>query len=336
LRQAVFEAAHAAEWEAFEKFLDGAKSSGPPQGGGAPPFEPSEFPARYRRVCQALALAADRQYSPELVDRLNRLALRGHSLLYRNRRRESQQVLEFVLGGFAALVRREWRLVAAAALLFFGPLLALIAVLQAFPEFVHYLLEPEQIASFHNMYDPANPHLGMRTADTSLMMFGFYIWNNVRIGFQTFAGGLAAGVGTIWFLASNGVIIGAVAGYLTQVGYARSFWSFAAGHSAPELLAIVLAGAAGLRLGLAIIAPGNATRRAALVAAAKPAVRLMYGAALMFFLAAFVEAFWSPYTAVPLEAKLGVGVAGWAAFLLYFVFAGRPGKARAEGARAAR
>jgi uncharacterized membrane protein SpoIIM required for sporulation len=319
LRQAAFEAGHGEEWQALERFLDGAKPAA---------FPPQEFPARYRRLCQSLALAADRQYSPELVDRLNRLALRGHGVLYRNRRRESQRVLEFVLGGFAALVRREWRLVVAAAIVFFGPLLGLIALLQVFPEFVHYLLEPEQIASFHRMYDPSNPRLGMRSADTSLGMFGFYIWNNVRIGFQTFAGGLAAGVGSLWFLAANGVIIGAVAGYLTEVGYGRTFWSFVAGHSAPELLAIVLSGTAGLRLGLAIIAPGKRSRRAALVAAARPAVRLVYGAALMFFFAAFVEAFWSPYTGVPLELKVGTGLAIWLAFLLYFVLAGR---ARATG-----
>jgi uncharacterized membrane protein SpoIIM required for sporulation len=178
------------------------------------------------------------------------------------------------------------------------------------------------------MYDPGNARLGMRGADTNLYMFGFYIWNNVRIGFQTFAGGLLAGVGSLWFLASNGVMIGAVAGYLTQVGFGRTFWSFVAGHSAPELLAIVLSGAAGLRLGMAVIAPGNASRRAALVAAAKPAVRLMYGAALMFMLAAVIEAFWSPNTVVPFEAKLAVGVALWTAFLLYFAFAGTARAAR--------
>jgi uncharacterized membrane protein SpoIIM required for sporulation len=319
MRQAAFEAAHAAQWQAFERFLDGEKP---------PPFARPEMPARYRRVCQALALATDRQYSPELVDRLNRLALRGHGLLYRNRRRESQQVLGFLLGGFPALVRREWRLVAVAALLLFGPLIGLIAVLQAFPEFVYYLLEPGQIASFHAMYDPARRSLGMGPSDTGLLMFGYYIWNNVRIGFQTFAGGLLAGVGTLWFLASNGVIMGAVAGYLTEVGFGRSFWSFVPAHSAPELLAVVITGAAGLRFGLAIIAPGNATRRAALVAAAKPAVRLMYGAALMFFLAAVIEAFWSPSNSVPFEAKVGIGLAVWAAFLLYFLFAGRARAAR--------
>ena len=317
MRQAPFEAAHAREWDAFERFLD-----------GKPAFDPAEMPERYRRLCQSLALAADRHYSPTLVDRLNHLALRGHHALYASRRRQSQRVVEFVLAGFPALVRSEWRLVAAASLLFFGPLIALIAVLQTFPGFVHYLLTPEQIASFHEMYDPAARRMGMREADTSLLMFGFYIWNNVRIGFQTFAGGLAFGVGSLWFLASNGVVLGAVAGYLTHAGYAQTFWSFVAGHSSWELVAIALSGAAGLRLGLAVIAPGNQTRRAALVAAARPAVRLMYGAALLFLVAAFIEAFWSPLTQVAFEVKIGAGLAGWALLLAYFAFAGR---ARAAG-----
>ena len=317
MRQRAFEAAHAAQWNELEAFLDGKTA-----------FDAAELPQRYRRLCQALALAADRQYSPELVDRLNRLALRGHHLLYQNRRRQSGRVLEFVVAGFPQLVRREWRLVLASAILFLGPLGALIGLLQLFPEFVHYLLAPEQIARFHAMYDPANRRVGMVEADHSLFMFAYYIWNNVRIGFQTFAGGLLAGVGTVWFLAANGVIIGAVAGYLTQVGYSETFWSFVAGHSSLELLAIVLAGAAGFRLGLAVIAPGSLTRRSALVAAAKPAVRMMYGAALMFGAAAFVEAFWSPLTEIPFFWKVSVGISGWVLLLFYFAFAGRARAAR--------
>jgi uncharacterized membrane protein SpoIIM required for sporulation len=319
MRQAPFEATHVKEWQEFELFLDGKK---------ALPFEPAQMPERYRRICYALALAQDRRYSPDLVDRLNRLALRGHHLLYENRRRQTGRVVGFLLGGFPRLVRAEWRVVAAAGLLFFGPLALLVGALQVHPEFVHYLLAPEQIAQFHAMYDPGNKRLGMREADGSLQMFGFYIWNNVRIGFQTFAGGLAFGVGSVWFLGANGVIIGAVAGYLTQVGYGETFWSFVAGHSSPELLAIVISGAAGLRLGLALVSPGGVSRKSALMAAAKPAVRLMYGAALMFMFAAFVEAFWSPITDLPLQVKVGVGLAGWALALAYFVLAGRGHAAR--------
>jgi uncharacterized membrane protein SpoIIM required for sporulation len=317
MRQTPFEAAHTREWDEFEAFLE-----------GKPAFDAADLPQRYRRVCQSLALAADRQYSPALVDRLNRLALRGHHLLYENRRRETQRALEFVAAAFPALVRREWRLVLAASLLFFGPLVGLAAVLQAFPEFVHYLLRPEQIAGMHEMYDPASRRLGMREADTHLMMFGFYVWNNVGIGFQTFAGGLLAGVGSVWFLGSNGIVLGAVAGYLTQIGYIETFWSFVAGHSSWELIAIALSGAAGLRLGLAVIAPGRLTRKAALVAAARPAMQIMYGAALLFFVAAFVEAFWSPLTGVPFRVKIAAGIAGWVLLVSYFAFAGRARAAR--------
>jgi uncharacterized membrane protein SpoIIM required for sporulation len=317
MKQAPFEASHAQEWNEFEAFLEQKKS-----------FDPAEMPARFRRICQSLALAAERRYSADLVDRLNRLALRGHHALYANRRRESQQVLEFMLAGFPRLVRQEWRLVAAATLLFFGPLLGLIALLQQFPDFAHYLLAPEQIANYHEMYDPANKRLGMREADTSVLMFGFYIWNNVRIGFQTFAGGMLAGVGSAWFLGANGVIIGAVAGYLTQAGFGETFWSFVAGHSSLELIAIVLSGAAGFKLGLAVIAPGNSSRKSALIAAAKPAVRIMYGAAVMFFAAAFVEAFWSPLTEIPYPVKISAGIAGWVVLLAYLAFAGRARAAR--------
>ncbi len=79
---------------------------------------------------------------------------------------------------------------------------------------------------------------------------------------------------------------------------------------------------------MAVISPGNTSRRAALVAAAKPAVRLMYGAAMMFLAAAFVEAFWSPITELGFQVKIGAGIAGWVILLAYFLLAGRGRAAR--------
>ncbi len=191
------------------------------------------------------------------------------------------------------------------------------------PDFVYYLMPPEALAKFQEMYNPGNRRHGMRDADDNVAMFGFYIWNNVKIGFQTFAGGIAFGLGSIFYLVSNGVLIGATAGYITQVGYGTPFWSFVSGHSAMELVAIVISGAAGLRLGGALVAPGQRSRKAALVAAAQPAVRLMYGAAGMFLIAAFIEAFWSPLTAFPPVTKYAVGAILWGVVLGYFLFGGR-------------
>jgi len=328
MRQAAFEERHAEAWSRFERWLDARRRPKRAGGGRAAPAEPAgladaEVPRAYRQLCHHLALARDRAYSPDLVDRLNELALRGHHVLYGARGHRRGRLAQFFLDEFPRRVRAEWRLVAIAAAAFFGPVLAIAAALQLHPDFVHYLLAPHTLAQIEEMYDPANPRLGMREADTNVMMFAFYVWNNVKIGFQCFATGLAFGLGSLFYLVSNGVQIGAVAGHLTQAGFGAPFWSFVSGHSALELVAIVLSGAAGLKLGAALIAPGRLSRRAALVAAARGAIRLVYGAAAMFLAAAFVEAFWSPLTAFPPASKYAVGAVLWALVLGYFALAGR-------------
>jgi uncharacterized membrane protein SpoIIM required for sporulation len=314
MKQAAFEAIHGADWGEFERLLGDDKGLAP---GNA------HFPRLYRRVCQHLALARDRAYGPDLVDRLNALALRGHRVLYGADGIRRNQLAEFFLRQLPRVVREELRLVLAAAALLFGPLALVAVALQLYPDFVNYLLEPHQIAAFQQMYDPANPRPGMREADSNVVMFAFYIWNNVKIGFQTFASGMVFGLGTIFYLVLNGLRIGAAAGYLTQIGYGVPFWSFVAGHSAPELTAIVLSGAAGLRLGAALVAPERLSRRAALAAAARRAVQLVYGAAALFTLAAFIEAFWSPLQLPSPQAKYAVGLALWATLGAYLALPGR-------------
>jgi uncharacterized membrane protein SpoIIM required for sporulation len=324
MRQAAFEARYGAEISRFEEWLERKRAAKRKQSPESVTTLPDmEVPAAYRRLCQLLALARDRQYSPDLIDRLNQLVLRGHHLLYGARGGRSASTLHFLAVGFPRLVREHAALVALSTALFFGPLLIMIAALMLQPDFIYYLLDPAQVAQYQSMYDPANPRLGMRDSDDNVMMFAFYIWNNVKIGFQTFATGMAFGLGSVFYLVSNGLTIGAVAGYLTAVGHGMPFWSFVSGHSAMELTAIVLSGVAGLRLGGALIAPGGQSRKSALVQAGRPAVRIMYGAALMFLIAAFIEGFWSPLTSFAPTTKFGVGVLMWVLLLAYFAFAGR-------------
>lgn len=326
MKQQVFEERYAREWQEFEAWLDRrdrlrrTENQAPPPA----PFDEGEIPRRYRRICQQLALARDRHYGADIIERLHALAVSGYRVLYGVRGDRRNRFLLFVFGGFSRLVRRERRAVALAALLFFGPLVAMIALLQQFPDFVYYLLEPAQIAGYEEMYKPGAERLGRTTAaDSAFLMFGVYVWNNIKIAFQTFAGGLLFGIGTLFFLLFNGFVIGAVAGHLTRIGHAVPFYSFVSGHSALELTAIVLSGAAGLKLGRALVAPGQLSRKQALTAAARGAAGLIYGAGGMLLAAAFVEAFWSPLTEVVPLVKYGVGIALWGAVAAYFVLLGR-------------
>lgn len=323
MKQAAFEERYGAQWERFERWLDRHERLRKRKTGTDPVLAEQDVPASYRRICQYLALARERQYSPDLVERLNRLALRGHHVLYGSRGGQSMRVLSFIAADFPRLVRQEWPLVAASAALFMGTLALMFGVILAHPDFIHFFLDPRQLAGFEEMYNPSNTRIGMRAGDDNVMMFAFYIWNNVKIGFQVFATGVTFGLGTVIFLVFNGALIGAVAGHLTGIGYGGPFWSFVSGHSAMELTAIVIAGAAGLKLGGALISPGGLSRKYALVQAARPAVRLVYGAALMFMIAAFIEGFWSPLTIFPAQTKHAVGGALWVVVLLYLSFAGR-------------
>ncbi|HHC74992.1 MAG TPA: stage II sporulation protein M, partial [Thiothrix sp.] len=94
-------------------------------------------------------------------------------------------------------------------------------------------------------------------------------------------------------------------------------------HSAMELTAIVIAGTSGLKIAAALIAPQRKTRGRALLDNSKIAVKLIYGAALMFILAAFIEAFWSSLATIPVIIKYMVGLSFWGLVISYFIFAGR-------------
>ncbi|MEO1856936.1 MAG: stage II sporulation protein M, partial [Rubritalea sp.] len=89
-----------------------------------------------------------------------------------------------------------------------------------------------------------------------------------------------------------------------------------------ELTGMVVAGMAGMRIGLGILNPGRMTRGRALLESGKLGLPLIFGAFFLTFIAACVEGFWSAHDFAP-ALKYGVGFAGWIAIALYFIFAGR-------------
>jgi len=321
MKQSQFESRHQVEWRTFSETLDAFERGKKPS-----PTLSAEFPAAYRRLCQQLALAQARGYSTHTIDNLQLLVQRGHQQLYRHRSPLAGRVLGFFLGGFGRLVREEWRYVAVASLLFYISLLGMGVLVLAFPDLVYSLITPEQVAQMEAMYDPDASRLGRfgeRGSGDDWVMFGYYVMHNIGIAFQTFAGGLLFGLGSLFYLLFNGLTIGAVAGHLTGIGYHQPFWSFVIGHGAFELTAITLAGAAGLKLGAALIAPGRLTRGEALRLAAATAVRLIAGATVLLLIAAFIEAYWSSMTYPSAPIKYAVGTLLWLLVGLYFVWSGR-------------
>ncbi|MBL8393165.1 MAG: stage II sporulation protein M [Candidatus Accumulibacter sp.] len=322
MKERQYIARRSAEWEAWDRWLAAEGPHAVAPEGDSPGV--AGLPQRFRRLCHDLALVHDRHYSTALVEELHRRVLAAHQRIYGAGEPQGQTWRYFLGAGLPLLVRSEWRLVLAAALLLLLPLLVCLLAIQGWPDVAFLLLPPETVGEIEEMYAPTASHPGRpRAASSDWAMWGFYIANNVRIDFQAFAGGIAFGLGSVFYLVYNGLYIGAVAGHLTQIGYVTSFWGFVAGHGAFELTGVILSGSAGLKLGAALVAPGRRARLAALKENARVAVKLLYGAALLTFAAAFIEAFWSPLHGVTFEIKVGVGITLWLLTWAYLLLAGR-------------
>lgn len=339
-----FEARYEPSWVELERGLAALDSGVKPRKLKAGEFPTNNAPlpgaARvaqlYRQCCEQLALARERAYPPHLVDRLEALTARAHQRIYRRRDFGLGALRELMLYDAPAAVRAlGWHL-ALVVLVFVLPILVVGVATWIDPHFVLTVVDAKQVRMFDGMYGPeAGKHLG-RTAGDDWQMFGFYIMHNVGISFQCFAAGLMLGIGSLVMVGYNGLLFGAIAGYLVTRGDSERFFSFVVTHSAFELTAIVLSGAAGLKLGHAVLAPGRLTRTQALMRAARETSPVVFCFFVMLLIAAALEAFWSSAGWIEPGVKYAVGGCCWALVFAYLGLQGRRQDEPAAGAGGAR
>ena len=312
-----FEHRNAARWAEYESLVSLMEK-------GKAGREAEQLPRMFRELSLDLSLAESRMYGARITERLNELVIRGYELIYRTRRGSWENVMLFITARFPQAVRREWRLFWLCSAVFWLPFFAMMLSANHDIRWIQATLGADGMASMEQMYGGREEQLSHLRSEygSNFMMFCFYIYNNVAIDFRTFAGGIAGGLGTLFFLIFNGLQLGASAGYVNHACNPESFWSFVAGHSSFELLGMIISGMAGMRLGLAVLRPGRLPRVRALVEASKEALPLIYGAALLTTLAAVVEGFWSAQ-AIPSQWKYSVGIIGWLLHIAYFTLAGR-------------
>ncbi len=274
---------------------------------------------RYRELCADLMRARALGFGPDLQRRLDALAARAHNFLYRTPRHHTTLALRRVFAEFPRTVRREWPYVLTANLVFWLPFaIGLLATLFE-SGFAERVLPAETLESMSSAYSQGFAE--GRASGEDAAMTGFYVGNNIGIAFRCFATGILFGSGSLFFLIYNGLTMGTVLGYVSAVGHARNILTFVSGHSAFELSAILLCGAAGLKLGYSLVDTGGLTRVDSLKLAGRPAITLVLGSTLFLSIAALIEGFWSPSSA-PDPVKWAVAAANTALVLGFLSFGG--------------
>jgi uncharacterized membrane protein SpoIIM required for sporulation len=282
------------------------------------------FPRRFRELTQDLNTARAQGFAPEIIERLNILINEGNQILYGRHGWPLKEPARFILRTFPQKVRAQWRGITAGLLLFYGLAFFFAALTVRFPDLVYEILPESQVSGLEEMYDPQGEHfLVPRNVSSDADMFGFYIYNNISIAFKTFAGGIFAGIGSLFLLCFNAVFLGTAAGHIVNRGLGGTFFPFVIGHGSFELTAVVFSAHAGLTLGYRFFVTRGLSRGASLRRAGKDALPIMSGSALLLTLAAVIEAFWSSRHQLPPALRYGAGAAGWVLLLCYFLFAGR-------------
>ena len=305
-------------WDRLEALLSQADVTGLSQ---LTRTELRELALLYRQVAADLSVLRQDATARTYAAHVNQLLARAHHIIYSRRKTSLGTLFRFLRDEYPVIFRRNLGYVAASVVISVACGVLGVVATNARPEFMRHFLGPGMIATMerHEMWT----HSIVSVAPT---MTSVIMTNNLTVSFITFAGGITFGIFTLYSLFNNGMLLGVVGAACHHYGMSLALWSFVAAHGSLELPSILIAGAAGLRLGRSMLFPGGYRWKDSVAAGGIEATQLVSGIIPLLVIAGCLEGFFSPSEA-PVWLKFAVG---GLLFTGLNVWLFRPVKARAE------
>jgi uncharacterized membrane protein SpoIIM required for sporulation len=287
----------------------------------------------YQRASSHLSYAQTYFGDPALTARLTTLVGRANAVVYGTRKRSVRVVGEFFTRTFPGAVWETRRFIAVSAVIFFVPALVIGVWLAHSPKAID-AAAPAALRQTYINHDFRSYYSSQPSAQFAAKVQT----NNITVAFLAFAGGMTAGALTVVALASNGAGLGEAGGLFANAHKLPIFFGLILPHGLLELTSVIIAGGSGLRLGWAMISPGDRSRGEALAAAGRRSVMVVAGTILTFLVAGTIEGFVAG-SRLSTPVRVSIGAFAEAVFLVYIVVLGRaatteppPGVARVSAA----
>ena len=248
-----------------------------------------ELSLLYRQTAADLAVVREDPSSVHFARYLNQLMARAHNIIYAGHRASASGVLNFFRRDYPRVFRRNTKFCALAIVVFVAGGLGGIALTLQDPDFQLQVLGPRMVQTIQRKEMWTHSIISVKPVASSEIMT-----NNMTVGFMSYATGITAGIGTLYMMFFNGLLMGVIGTACALAGMSLSLWSFVAPHGALELPAIFLAGGAGLRIAHGLLFPGLLPRRDSLAIAGRDATMLVLGTVPILIIAGTIEAFVSP------------------------------------------
>ncbi len=285
-------------WDRLETLLACTDSSGLTQLSRS---ELREMALLYRQVAADLSILRQDATARTHAAHVNQLLARAHHIIYAGRKTTASSLFRFLRDEYPVIFRRNLKFLAASLIISVACGVLGVVLTTARPEFMRHFLGPGMIATMerHEMW--THSIVSVAPTETSLIMT-----NNLSVSFMAFAGGITFGLLTLRSLFVNGMMLGVIGAACHQYGMSLALWSFVAAHGSLELPSIIIAGAAGLRLGYSMVFPGGYRWKDAIAYGGMEATRLVSGIVPLLVIAGCLEGFFSP-SAAPVWLKFTVG-----------------------------
>ncbi|WOI59149.1 stage II sporulation protein M [Streptomyces fradiae] len=316
----VYVTAHRAEWDRLDHLLTrGRRLTG---------AEADELVALYQRTATHLSAIQSTAPDPALTARLTQLVARARSAVTGTRRSTWRDVVRFLTAGFPAAVYRSRHWWIPTAVL--STLLAAVIGwwIGTHPEIQAAIAAPDELRRLTRPGGEYETYYSSHPAGS----FAAQVWtNNARAAALCLALGAFLCFPVLWVLFINMLNLGVGIGLMSSAGRLDTFLGLVLPHGLLELTAVFVAAGTGLRLGWTLIDPGPYSRRAALARQGRAAIGMAIGLALVLFVSGVIEGFVTP-SGLPTWARVAIGVAAEAAFLVYvYVLGGRAARAGEAG-----
>jgi uncharacterized membrane protein SpoIIM required for sporulation len=163
-------------------------------------------------------------------------------------------------------------------------------------------------------------------------MFMMIAANNIKVAFRAFAFGIFFGIGTLWILFYNGVMVGAFEYMFFAKGLGWQSIMVIWIHGTMEITSIIISGCAGVVMGAGLLFPGTYSRAESFKRGVKDALKIILSMIPFFITAALLESYvtyqmsdsFATYSdadaGLPLWLGIGILAVSFAIMFWYFVW----------------
>ncbi|XZF15457.1 stage II sporulation protein M [Chitinophagaceae bacterium MMS25-I14] len=281
-----------------------------------PTEDPDEVARRFKYLVEDLSYAKTFYPFSNTVRFINSLASGIYLSIYKNKKERKSRIITFWTTELPLILKKHHRTLLFAFLFFVA--FILIGILSAATDqtFVRSVLGDDYVDMTERNIANGDP-FGVYKMSEPFFMFAYIAFNNIRVALLSAAMGIFTAAGTLYMLFSNGLMVGVFEYMFFHHGLGIHSLLVIFIHGTLEISALVIAGAAGMMIGNAILFPKTYTRVQSLTQAAKDSVKILVALVPVFITAAFFESFVTRHTEMPVWASLLI-LGGSLSFVLWF------------------